>query len=245
MIAVCYTGDIRGNQEIAKANHKKLFDKLSALAKINIYWFTKNTSARGECPYEENIPDDRYRRGQGGAIQVWDFVNAIYSVNETYVIRMRTDTWFTDSAIEIIFNETREVLEGRTDVAFFGSDLINNNQGTDYKKIFVDINGVARIQDFIVVANKNKLRSKQDIYDTIEATKPKKRRSGNKLFRYIIVNGSNAYTILCHIFLIRKNYPSTPNDMEVFKDYLDSYSDPKFDELLKPAYDWLHKQTNT
>jgi hypothetical protein len=246
MIAVCYTGDKRHNYSLTLTNHQKLFDKLSELEKIKVYWFTKDTSDRGVCPYDDNSSDQshqgKYRLGQGGAIQTWDFVNAISKVKENIIIRMRTDTWFHDTAIEVIFNEVKEVLDGRTDIAFFGSDLINDNVGKEFEKIFVNPHHVNRIQDFIIVTDKRKIYSPIDVIKIIDETHPKKRGNGNKTFRYCIPNESKAYTILCKIYLIRKFYEAEPAELDIFEDYLKSYGAPEKFENLIPAYTYLRKQ---
>jgi hypothetical protein len=248
MIAVCYTGDKRYNYTLTLQNHKKLLDQLSKLGKVNTYWFTKDSPERGVCPYDDNSPDEsaegRYRRGQGGAVQLWDFINAMQKVKETIVIRMRTDTWFTDGAIEIIENELKNVIAGETAIAFFGSDLVNNNVGKDYERIFVNPEHISRIQDFIIITDKTKIRTPQEMIDNIEKVHPKKRSSGNKIFRFPIIAGSNAYTILCKIYLIRKFYETEPSELDIFEDYLNSYADPMREdirELLSPAYSWLTK----
>lgn len=246
MIALCYTGDIRHNIELTLQNHKKLIDELSKIAECKVYWFTKDRKERGICPYDDNTPDGAstgtYRRGQGGAVQTWDFMNAISKVPENIVIRMRTDTWFHQTAIDVICKEIKEVISGNTDIAFLGSDLINNNVGKENEKLFVDRHQTGKIQDFIIVADKNKINTPKNVYDQIEAVAPKKRRSGNKIFRYAIPENSKAFTILCKIYLIRKHYEYEPHELEIFKDYLNSYGSPKDYPELMPAHRWLGKQ---
>lgn len=245
MIAICYTGDKRHNLSLTLQNHKKLIDKLSEIAECKVYWFTKDTTERGNCPYDDNSPDlsvdGKYRRGQGGAVQTWDFMNSISKVEENIVIRMRSDTWFQETAIDVIFNELKEVVSGNTDIAFFGSDLINGNVGKEFEKIFLDPMHINKIQDFIIIADKTKILSPDEVYSKIELTHPKKRRSGNKIFRYCIPPGAKAYTILCKIYLIRKFYDSDPPELTIFKDYLDSYGNPDEYEELRQAHRWLRK----
>lgn len=247
MIAVCYTGDKRFNYKLTFLNHKKLFDKLSEIGNLKFYFFTKDLPERGICPYDDNQPDlaieGKYRRGQGGAVQTWDFMNATSLVDENIVIRMRTDTWFHDSAIDVISNELKEIVDGKTDIAFFGSDLINGNVGKEFEKIFLDPNHITKIQDFIIIANKTKILSPSEVYERIEATHPKKRRSGNKIFRYCLPDGVNAYTILCKIYLIRKFYKDEQDEITIFKDYLESYGTVSKVPELQEAYNWLEEHT--
>ena len=81
MIAVVYTGDIRHNQVIAQQNHQKFFNALKLVAPYQRYDFTRNDPERGQCPYdpppEQADPDNVYRRGFGGAVQVWDFMRGV------------------------------------------------------------------------------------------------------------------------------------------------------------------------
>lgn len=247
MIALCYTGDKRHNTDLTLANHAKLINELSKLGECKTYWFIKGTKARGVCPYDEGDPDKSkegvYRIGQGGAIQTWDFMNSISNVPEKIVIRMRTDTWFHSTAIDVIVNEVKEIIAGNTDIAFLGSDLINGNVGKEFEKIFVNPDHTGKIQDFVIVADKTKIRSKEDVYAQIDGVAPKKRRSGNKIFRYVIPAGAKAYTILCKIYLIRKHYESEPSEVSIFKDYLESYgTEEKYPEL-RVAYKWLRKNS--
>lgn len=234
-VALFYTGDKRHNLEIAKQNHQKLFDRLKNIVDINIYWFTKDDPSRGVCPYEEGDPnlDTVYRRGQGGGIQVWDFVRSCERTTEPYVIRLRTDVWFTDSSIDVICHEVKEIIEGRSDIAYLGSDWIHENAGKIYQKLVV-IDGVAPgVQDFVIIANRANLKPGQQVIDYINGLNPKKRRSGNNLFKLLIPmhqleNGSyvqeiSAYRILCQLWLIRKTYTAYPTDNDVCKDYIQSY----------------------
>jgi len=233
-LAIFYNGDKRHNLNITLENHNKLFNKLNELTPIKTYWFTKDDPERGFCPYEEgNIHDDKvYRRGQGGGIQIWDFLRSCERTTEPFVMRMRTDTWFTDTSIEIILDELREILNNRTDIAYFGSDWIHENAGKINQKIQV-INGTAPgVQDFVILARRNKLKPSNEIIDYINFLPAKKRRSGNNLFKLLIpmhqedglwVQEVNAYRILCQIWLVRKTYQNYPSDMEVCKDYIQSY----------------------
>lgn len=233
-IAIFYTGDIRHNLEIVKQNHQKLFDRIAELIQYNVYWFTKDDPDRGVCLFEEGAPnlDNSYRRGQGGGIQVWDFYRSCERTTEPYVMRLRTDVWFTDSSISIVCEEIKKILAGKTDILFFGSDWIHANSGKIYHKMVV-IDGVpCRVQDFVIVANRSQLKPGKEVIDYINGLAAKKRRSGNNLFKLLIpmtkteyfhFQDVNAFRILCQTWLIRKTYTSYPSDNEVCKDYIQSY----------------------
>ena len=234
VMAIFYTGDKRHNLEIVKQNHQRLFDRLKEIIDINVYWFTKDDPGRGVCPFEEGDPnlDNAYRRGQGGGIQVWDFYRSCERTTESYVMRLRTDVWFTDSSISIVCEEIKKILAGKTDIAFFGSDWIHANAGKIYHKMVV-IDGVpGGVQDFAIVANRSQLKSGKEVIEYITSLPAKKRRSGNNLFKLLIsmtktehfyFQDVNAFRILCQTWLIRKTYTSYPSDNDVCKDYIQSY----------------------
>jgi len=232
MLAIFYTGDVRHNQQLARKNHEKLFHRLQEILSINVYQFTKDSLNRGICPYESDHPDNLYRRGRGGAIQVWDFINAVQRTTEPFVMRLRTDLWFTDSSINCICYEIQEILAGNTDIAYFGSDWINDNAGLVNKRLPVDIGIDGVVQDFVVVANRKKLKSFEQVLETIDNINPNKQRSGNKSFRFIvptIIVGEQrqqnaiVFRTLCQIWLIRKTYEQYPDDDIVCRDYIQSY----------------------
>ena len=128
--------------------------------------------------------------------------------------------------------EIKKIITGKTDIAFFGSDWIHANAGRIYHKIVV-IDGVpGGVQDFVIVANRSQLKSGQEVIDYITALSPKKRRSGNNLHKLLIpmtntdhfnFQDINAFRILCQTWLVRKTYHAYPPDMEVCKDYIQSY----------------------
>ena len=96
MIDIVYTGDLRSTKSVCEQNHKMFFDELDKVAKYRVHDFTVPNladiiSSPGEkdftpCPFDRGGPDiapikyyDRkfQRRGQGGAVQVWQFMNAV------------------------------------------------------------------------------------------------------------------------------------------------------------------------
>lgn len=237
MIAVFYTGDHRHNMEITLQNHERLLSRLRAIAPVNVYWFTRNDPQRGICPYDPPPgypdPDNNYRRGQGGAVQVWDFMRGVERTQEPYLLRLRTDVWFTDSSIDIICREVKEVINNDYGIAFFGSDWVNQTAGTVDMKLEVQVNYEPHVQDFAIFARRDSLKSFNDVIEHLNILAPNKRRSGNKTFRYIVPQkliGPGVqeqtvatYRILCQIWLVRQDYNEYPNDMHVCKDYIQSY----------------------
>ena len=250
MIALIYNGDIRFNQDIAKENHQRLIDRLQEFGEVNIYNFTKDDPERPVCPYDEAGPDlsveGKYRRGAGGAVQVWDFIQSVERTVEPIVIRMRTDTWFTDASIEVIIKELQEIIDKKAGVYFFGSDLINDNAGVPYKKTYfyyAHANDIVpnKVQDFIIIGQREFIISLKDLNEKFSSLGGNKLRSGNKLFRQIVIRGEVAATIVCDIFLIRKHFEECPTDLEVYWEYVNSYIEPKKGDKLQPALAYYEK----
>lgn len=260
MIAIIYNGDIRFNQSVVEKNHEKFLSKLKKISDIKIYRYTKDDPLRGVCPFDgggvDKANEGHYRRGQGGAVQVWDFLQSVDRVNEDIVIRMRTDTWFTESSILVIINEIQKILNNKSDIAFFGSDLINNNAGVEYKETPIEYKDSlvipTKIQDFVIVAKKTSLYSLEHVIEVFNKLPYNKLRSGNKNFRQMIAANSRGKTIVCNIFLIRKYFDAYPTDIEVFENYIDSYIEPtgkkikiqKQKEQMKDAYKVLERWKN-
>jgi hypothetical protein len=264
MIAVCYIGDVRVNQVIIQKNHKKFLDRLSTILPVNIYRFTRTDPERGICPYDEvqAIDDTIYRRGLGGAVQVWDFMRSVDCTKESIVMKLRTDLWFTDTSIDVICNEVKEILQGNTDIAYFGSDWSPENCGTINNKIEVLLNNTPVVEDLIVLAKRDKLRSFNDVISHINKTSISSQRSGNKSFKLIIPHlekegvvveqYSKSYRILCQLWVMRDVFYTMPTDLEVCKGYILSYitgwklkrkkkqfADPN---PMQSAVDWWRQQ---
>lgn len=242
-LAIFYTGDLRHNTSLTYKNHKKLFEKIKRIIPFEVYYFTRNDLKRGQCPYDSDQPDNVYRRGQGGAVQVWDFMRGVQRTNEEIVLRLRTDLWFTETSMDCICYELKEMIENRSGVAYFGSDWVNGTAGAINIRLPVHIDSDSVIQDFVVLARRDSLKDFDTVMSDLDKLNPNKRRSGNKTFRFIIPTETAAWTpdsemlsatglrkqlvpahrILCQIWLVRKTYSDYPTDDEVCKDYIQSY----------------------
>lgn len=241
MISIFYTGDRRHNAKVAEQNHARLFDEIRRLDDVQIDFYTKDFAGRGVCPFDEGGADVRLRRGEGGAVQVWDFVTGVDRSVGDIVIRMRTDTWFTESSIAVIIEHVKKIIAGERDIAFFGSDLVNDNQGQEHRAIEIANGDPPRIQDFLIIARRDRLTPSDKVIQHLLDINPRKRRSGNKSFRDIVPANVSACTVLCHIWLIRQWYDQYPTNHQVCHDYIYSYVDDgkNVDDILQPALDWL------
>jgi len=254
MIALIYNGDVRFNQNVVKQNHQILIDRLKDFGEVTTYNFTKNDPNRPVCPYDEGGLDTAdqgtYRRAAGGAVQVWDFIQSVERTVEPIIIRMRTDSWFTDDSIEIIIKEMQDIVDKKAGVYFFGSDLINDNAGRKYKKTYlshVDENNIIpnTVQDFIIIGRRECIISLEKINAKLSQLNGNKLRSGNKLFRWVVVQNSIAATVICNIFLIRKHFNLYPTDIEIYWEYINSYNNGKKPDLIDPALAYYHSWKET
>lgn len=238
MIGVFYIGDQRHNPTVAQSNHQPLIDGLRKLDTTNVYDFTKGYPGRGQCPFDEGGEDTQLQRGASGAVQVWDFATSVDRITEDVVIKMRTDVWLTESSTQVILAHVRDIIKGNKDLVFFGCDVVNNNQGIEHQAIEITRTDPPRIQDFIIAARRSCLPSTQKLIDDLMPTASAKRVSGNKTFRALVTPESRAFTVLCHLYLIRKTYYWTPTDSEVYRDFIQAYIKRANQELLEPAVIW-------
>jgi len=227
-ISMVYTGDVRGNHMVMARNHLPVIMELQKLCEVETLNFTKNSDKRGDNPYDHKEPDIKYRRGEGGAVQLWDFLHAIDNSDGNIVIKMRTDVWITPLARENIVSAVKRIINDEADVFYLGSDWIAGKMdGFEF-----EVNpAIKLITDFVIIARRDKLRPSKDIYQQLEDTPPQKRRSGNKTFRWLTMERDKVfgrtYAVFANIWLIRKHYDLIPSDWEVCRDYIQSYIEMK------------------
>jgi len=225
-ISMIYTGDVRGNHLWMARNHLPLIMELQKICEVESLDFTKSSDKRGDNPYDHKEPDIKYRRGEGGAVQLWDFVHGVDNSDGDIVIKMRTDIWFEESAVNAVVESVKKIIEGDIDAVYLGSDWLNGHHGQRFE--IEDMTPATKLTpDFCIVARRSALRSSDKIRQQIADTKVQKRRSGNKTFRWLMTEGREmtgvTKMIFCRIWLIRKFYEEWPDDWEVVRDYIQSY----------------------
>ena len=251
MIDVVYTGDVRSTQEVARQNHQLFFNELSKISTYEVHQFTAPTGEKDflPCPFDRGGKDlywlkENLRRGQGGGVQVWQFLNAVRLTKNPYVIRMRTDLWFTEKSIEVVINELKNILNGEYDIGYFGSNWLEGTIGTEHEKILVkereDAKVVSLVEDFLIISKRDKLKSYEETINDMKTYKSNKLRSGNKMFRLISNKQAKAFKNLCQIYLMRTTYnKGYPTDKQVCYDYLMSYCKSKHETgKMEPALEW-------
>ena len=251
MIDVVYTGDVRHNQKIRSKNHNMFLDRLND--RVNNFFYPHRYNkvvhefynGKGEkkflpCPFNRGGNDaywhpDNLRRGQGGGVQIWQFINAVRLTKNPYIIRLRNDIWFTKSSIDVIMKELDKILKDENDIAYFGSNWLEGNMGVEYQ-VIEKFKGV---EDFIIIAKRESLLSYEETLAQLNKLGRNHLRSGNKCFKYIS-KSKRKRKVLCRLYLTRQTYKDYPSDKQVCYDYLVSYCTSR-DGLSKmgPAFDWF------
>jgi hypothetical protein len=218
-IALVYIGHAR-HQQTSKNNHKKLLELLQSKYTVTVYNFLK-TEANPLCPFDTS-----------GGVQVWDFLTACERVPEDIVIKIRTDVWFTKSAMENTLVELAEIAEGRNDIAFLGLDFT-----TYYDQLMVRNNARVgkKVTDFVIIARKSELEPLDSVVAKLTAAKDK---SGNKMFRAIMNTTARAVNTSCQMYLLRYDYKE-PNNWQIYSEWAVELK-PK----SAPAWEWItqHKE---
>jgi hypothetical protein len=213
-IALVYIGHAR-HQQTSKNNHKKLLELLQSKYTVTVYNFLK-TETNPLCPFDTS----------GGA-QVWDFLTSCERVTEEIVIKIRTDVWFTKSAMETTLSELEEIAEGRNDIAFLGLAFT-----THYDQIMVRSSARVgkKVTDFVIIARKSELEPLDSVVAKLTAAKDK---SGNKMFRAVMSATARAVNTSCQMYLLRHDYKE-PNNWQI-------YSEWAVELKLKsaPAWEWV------
>lgn len=202
-IAVVYIGQ-RKFDKTSKANHQALLDLLRTQHTVNVYDFTRpGPSIDG--PFTSS-----------GGVQVWDFLQAIKTVPEDIIIKLRTDTWFTNNSMPVVLYELNEIVSGNNDVAFMGIDFTNH-----YDKLHerIDASTTKKVTDFVVIANRAKLDTEESIVTRLNGPKHK---SGNVMFKYILAPQARAVSVSCQMYLLRKDY-SNPDNWQIYHDWTSEY----------------------
>ena len=201
-IAVVYIGQ-RKFDKTSTANHQTLIELLKTQHTVNVYDFTRpGPSTSG--PFQSS-----------GGVQVWDFLQAVKSVDEDIVIKLRTDLWFTRNSMSVVLSELNEVVNGNNDVTFMGVDFT-----THYDKLHDRIDATnKKVTDFAIIARRSSLDTEQSIVTRLNGPKHK---SGNVMFKYILAPEARAISVSCQMYLLRKEYDA-PDNWQIYSDWTSEY----------------------
>ena len=191
MITFFYIGESRF-RNFTVTNHDKMFNVIRSNWPIQVVDYTHTMWDRSHCPFDRS-----------GAIQVWDYYQVLKNIETDIVIKLRTDIWFDDSCHQAILSELGKIVDGEQDVSFLGAEMYNSFDAV-YERIPVP--NVFKVQDYMIMADRRRLRSEEAVMDDLTNGKPFK--SGNKTWQFIIDNPERAYTVRCQMFLVRKAHPN-------------------------------------
>lgn len=201
-IAVVYIGQ-RKFDKTSTANHQALIELLKTQHTVNVYDFTRPGPST-DGPFSSS-----------GGIQVWDFLQAVKSVHEEIVIKLRTDLWFTRNSMSAVLSELNEIINGNNDVAFMGIDFTNH-----YDKLHERNDAInKKVTDFAIIARRSSLDVEESIVTRLNGPKHK---SGNVMFKYILAPDARAVSVSCQMYLLRKDYHK-PDNWQIYSDWTREY----------------------
>ena len=201
-IAVVYIGQ-RKFDKTSTANHQVLIELLKTQHTVNVYDFTRPGPST-DGPFSSS-----------GGVQVWDFLQAVKSVDEDIVIKLRTDLWFTRNSMSVVLSELNEIINGNTDVAFMGVDFTNH-----YDKLHERNDATnKKVTDFAIIVRRSSLDVEESIVTRLNGPKHK---SGNVMFKYILAPEARAVNVSCQMYLLRKDYDA-PSNWQIYSDWTSEY----------------------
>lgn len=201
-IAVVYIGQ-RKFDKTSTANHQALIELLRTQHTVNIYDFTRQGPST-DGPFTSS-----------GGVQVWDFLQAVKSVDEDIIIKLRTDLWFTRNSMAVVASELNEIVNGNNDVAFMGVDFTNH-----YDKLHERSDATnKKVTDFAIISRRSSLDTEESIVTRLNGPKHK---SGNVMFKYILAPDARAVNISCQMYLLRKDY-DTPDNWQIYSEWTSEY----------------------
>ena len=201
-IAVVYIGQ-RKFDKTSTANHQALIELLKTQHTVNVYDFTRPGPST-DGPFSSS-----------GGVQVWDFLQAVNSVDEDIIIKLRTDLWFTTNSMSVVLSELNEIVNGNNDVAFMGVDFTNH-----YDKLHERSDATnKKVTDFAIIARRSSLDTEESVVIRLNGPKHK---SGNVMFKYILAPNARAVSVSCQMYLIRKEY-DTPDNWQIYSDWTSEY----------------------
>ena len=206
MIAILQIG-LRRKFEICENNHKQVYESLSNKYKTKVYDFYKDT-AKTPNPFKSP-----------GKIQVYDFMAGCEQIEEDVVVKFRSDIYITNIAKEVLLKEIDNVISGTADIVFLGTNIHNDYKET-YKR-YENARSCVKINDFIIIARKNSLKSKDLVTD--ELKNDIEGDSGNHYFHKIVLPNTKAINVSTQIYLVRKDFAEPIDVWSVYYNWAYSY----------------------
>lgn len=184
-IAFVYIGEPRF-EKMCHHNHKYLYEKLN---KENINYKVYNFTSKKRI------------HEFSGISQIMNFYNALDKTKEDIIVKMRTDIFMEELAMDQIVLDLKESL--KNNIKIFG---YKGKGGVGNISITNNINSPDKfLHDFIIIIHRNnvKIKEKNDILKMINK-KPGKYKGGHKSHPLIMKDKSNVNFRFGGINLIRK-----------------------------------------
>lgn len=188
MIAIFYTGSDRFSS-VTYDNHSKVINKIKEKYPVIVYDHKVPNFDRSECKFITS-----------GGCQVFDFMKSSEMLSENIIIKFRTDIWFTDSSIDALIESIDQVVNNELDLVFLGYDFRNRYSEKNFK---TDLNLVKKVTDFVIVAHKKGLTTREL---ALQKCIDDRSKSGNVLFKNIRSDKSKAMMVSCHMYLVRREF---------------------------------------
>ena len=208
MIAVIYIGPNRF-RDFTRNNHETLFNELRSNWPIGVYDFTAHVIDRSSMNYQ-GTPDTQ---------DVFDFYLGAVTTQAKFVIKLRTDAWFTAAANQVLIQEFSNIVNGDLDLCFVGMEL-SEDYATDYTRLVVD--KTVKLQDSVVMANMSKI-------NPVDVALPnliddRKAVSTNRAFRHLIAATTQVVTVHTQLPLVVDDYLD-PDDKQITLAYINTYGE--------------------
>ena len=232
MIAIAYLGDEQYFATVTN-NHDRLIGKIQAAMSAKRYNFTDSVK-----PWINKYNDDATIDGRPERQQLYDFYQALKNVEEDIVVRLRSDVWFTEGAMDVIVNEITEVANGNVDMSFIGGSLILQPDARYVKQTYTgtDDNPSHSMNDFCVIVNRTKVPNETDVFTQEYVTNDW--RLGRGFFK-LISETSNVNNVIDQIYLVT-SLVDNPTDAKIVQSALqhviDTNSFPEAVDEINAAY---------
>lgn len=208
MFAVTYTGAQRFVNYTCM-NHEKMFHALRSNWPISIYNYTQPNINRSHYPIVEHSE----------ILEIFDLYQALDNISEPCIVKLRTDLWFTDAAIEVMIQECSLVADRKLDVSFIGMEL-SEDYATDYKRHIVDKS--VKLQDSVIIGRISELQPSTVALSNLQ--NDRKAVSVNRGLRHIIKADSKAASVHTQLPLVVDDYV-TADDRQLTMAYINVYGE--------------------
>ena len=200
-VAFIYIGEPRF-KKMGKHNHKYLYRKLN---KENIKYKVYNFTSK------------KRTHKFSGISQLMNFYNALDKTKEDIIVKMRTDIFMEELAMDQIILDIKESL--KNNLKIFG---YKGKGGIGYIHLTDNINNPVKfLNDYILIINRNnvKIKKKNSILKMINKKPNKYKNGGHKTFPLMMKDKSNVNLRFGGMNLIREKVPIGEMNAEIIANH--------------------------